>query len=105
MFSLLYKWLISIFTADKIGILVRKLLINTTSQITKDIFNVEHQKKAYNFVKELNNRTDLSNKEKAKLFNQKMGQFLKASGIALSESILNCLRELAVNAIKTEINN
>lgn len=105
MFKLLYNWLLSLFTSDKIGILVRKLLINTGNQIAKDIFNVEHQKKAYEFVKELNQRTDLTSKEKAMLFNKKMLSFLKASGIAIAESALNCLRELAVNAVKTEENS
>ena len=69
MFTLLYKWLVSLFTADKVGILVRKLLINTGTTIAKDILNVEHQKKAYEFVKELNARDDIDNKEKAKIFN------------------------------------
>ena len=32
-----------------------------------------------------------------------MAAFLKASGIAIAESALNCLRELAVNAIKSDL--
>jgi hypothetical protein len=54
MLKLLLQWLVSLFTADRVGVIVRKLLINTGTQVAKDIFNVEHQKKAYLFVKELN---------------------------------------------------
>lgn len=53
MLKLLLQWLVSLFTADKVGVIVRKLLINTGTQVARDIFNVEHQKKAYLFVKEL----------------------------------------------------
>ena len=102
MFALLWKWILSIFTADKVGILVRILLINTGTKIAAEILNVENQKKAFEFVKELNARTDLSNAEKAKLFNKKMLEYAKKTGKILTDSILNCLRELAVNAFKAE---
>lgn len=102
MFSLLWKWLLSIFTADKIGILVRALLINAGSKLMVEILNVQNQKKAYEFVKELASRKDLTNAQKAKEFNKKMLEYAKKAGKVLSESVLNCLRELAVNAFKAE---
>lgn len=42
MLKLLLQWLVSLFTADKVGVIVRKLLINTGTQVARDIFNVEH---------------------------------------------------------------
>ena len=102
MVTLLLKWLCSFFTADKIGILVRMLLINTGSLIAKDILNPENQKKALEFVKELAKREDLSNKEKAAVFNEKMIDFAKKSGKVLADSVINCLREFAVNAFKAQ---
>ena len=103
MFGLLFKWICSLFTADKIGVLVRLLLINTGSLVAKDILNPENQKKALEFVKELHNREDLTNKEKAAEFNKKMLDFAKKSGKVLGESVINCLREFAVNAFKVEL--
>ena len=102
MFALLWKWLLSIFTADKIGILVRALLINAGSKILTEILNVQNQKKAYEFVKELHKRDDLTNAQKAKEFNKKMLEYAKKTGQILGESVINCLRELAVNAFKSE---
>lgn len=102
MFTLLWNWICSIFTADKIGILVRKLLIRSTTIIAADILDVDNQKKAYEFVKELNNNKELSTAQKAEQFNKKMLEYALKEGKKLSTSVINCLRELAVNAIKID---
>ncbi len=102
MFALLWKWLVSIFTTDKIGILVRLLLLGAGKAVVKDLSNTENQKKAYEFVKELNQKTDLTNSEKAALFNEKFLVWTKAGGKAIAISVVNCLREMAVNALKAE---
>ena len=102
MFSLLWSWIVSLFTADKIGILVRLLLLSAGKTVLKDLTNTENQKKAYEFVKELNTRTDLSNAQKAKLFNEKFLAWAASGGKAIALSIVNCLREMAVNAVKAE---
>jgi len=62
-----------------------------------------NQKKAYDFVKELRLRTDLTNAEKAVLFNKKMLEWAKAAGKIMASSVVNCLREMAVNALKAEM--
>ena len=64
--------------------------------------NVENQKKAYEFVKSLHNDTTKTNMEKAQVFNLKMLDWAKREGKNISDSVINCLRELAVNAIKSE---
>lgn len=103
MFALLLKWLVSFFTADKIGIIVRTLLGNAAQSIARDILNVENQRTAYNFVITLNMRTDLTGHEKQKIFNEQMLEWAKASGKILCESVISCLREMAVNAVKSEL--
>jgi hypothetical protein len=45
----------------------------------------------------------LTNKEKQKIFNQQMLEWAKSLGKKMSESVINCLRELAVNALKAEL--
>ena len=102
MFKLLWKWMVSFFTADKIGILVRILLIKYSKSAVSELLNVETQKKAYEFVKQLHSITDISSYEKAQIFNLKMLDWAKSVGKNLSISIINCLRELAVTAIKEE---
>jgi len=42
MFTLLFKWLISLFTADKIGCLIRRLLLGAGYAVAKEILDVEN---------------------------------------------------------------
>ena len=95
----------SLFPKSKLGILLNIIFTKASSVVIKDILDPENQKKAYEFVKELHNRTDISNKVKAKEFNKMMIRQLKKEGKEICESVINCLRELAVNAIKTELND
>ena len=95
----------SLFPKSKLGILISILLSKAGSDLLKDIFDPNNQRKAYEFVKELHNRTDISNKAKAKEFNKMMIKQLKNEWKEVCESVINCLRELAVNAIKTELND
>ena len=95
----------SLFPKSKLGILLSIMFTKASSVVIKDILDPENQKKAYEFVKELHNRTDISNKVKAKEFNKMMIRQLKKEGKEICESVINCLRELAVNAIKTELND
>jgi len=102
MIALIGKWIASFFTADKIGCLFRKLLFISAKTVVSEIMKPENQKKAYEFVKELNKRTDMTNIEKAKEFNRQMFEWAKKMGKKMTESVVNCLRELAVNALKVE---
>lgn len=102
MFSLLWKYILSFFTADKIGVLVRTLLIKSTKIVATDILDPTNQAKAYEFVKELNQRTDINNLQKAVIFNKKMLEWSIKEGRKLGENTINCLREFAVAALKRE---
>lgn len=102
MFTLFWKWAVSFFTADKIGVLVRRLFISAAKPVVSELLLPENQKKAYEFVKGLRARTDLTNSQKAKEFNRAFMDWAKKQGKTVALSVVNCLRELAVNALKAE---
>jgi hypothetical protein len=100
MFKLLLKWLLSFFTADKVGVLVRLLLAKAGTVIGNELLNPENQKKAFEFVKELNKDEKMTGVEKAAEFNKKMLVWSISVGKKLSMSVINCLREMAVVSLK-----
>lgn len=102
MLAALWAWFIGLFTKEKIGILFIILFKAGISAVAQQIADQKLQKKALEFVKELAARDDITNKEKAVIFNEKMLEYGKKLGKVLCESVINCLRELAVNALKAE---
>ena len=44
----------------------------------------------------------MTNEQKVKAFNDKMREYAKSVGKTISECAINCLRELAVSAVKNE---
>lgn len=103
MFAKIISIFTSMFTRNKIGMLIEILLLRAGSTIAKEILDKDNQKIAYEFVKALNARVDITSKEKAKLFNEQMLDWAKKLGKKMNESVVNCLRELAVNALKSEL--
>ena len=103
MISALWKWFKSLFIKKEMGILTERLIKNATNALMREIFNIENQRKAYEFVKELSKNTEMSNAEKAAVFNKKMAEWALKCGKVLVESVINCLREMAVNVVKDEI--
>lgn len=101
MFTKLLSLFTSLFTKNKVGLLLQIMLAKAASVAMKEILDPENQKKAYEFVKDLNSQ-DLSNYAKAKIFNQRMLEWAKSLGKKMSESTINCLREMAVNVAKAE---
>lgn len=102
MLSALWAWFVGLFTKEKIGILFIMLFKSGVSAVAQQIADLQLHKKALAFVKELAARDDITNKEKAAIFNEKMLEYSKKIGKTLCESVINCLRELAVNALKAE---
>lgn len=100
MLAALWSWFVGLFTKEKIGILFIMLFKAGLSAVAEQIADLQLQKKALEFVKELAIRDDLTGREKAELFNEKMLEHAKTLGKTLCESVINCLRELAVNALK-----
>ena len=103
MFAKIISIFTSMFTRNKIGMLIEILLLRAGSTIAKEILDKDNQKMAYEFVKALNARVDITSKEKAKLFNEQMLDWAKKLGKKMNGSVVNCLRELAVNALKSEL--
>lgn len=93
---------VKIFSKTKPGVLLQILAVKAGSVIASEILDPQNQKKAYEFVKELHLRKDLDNSMKAKVFNKKMAEWFMMAGKKASDSVVNCLRELAVNAFKCE---
>ena len=102
MLAALWHWFIGLFTKEKIGILFVLLFKAGVSAVAEQIADLKLQKKALEFVKELAQQNDITNVEKAKIFNQKLFEYGKLLGKTLCESVINCLRELAVNALKAQ---
>lgn len=102
MLAQLWTWLLTRFSKEKVGILFLLLFKSGLSAIGKDIANKALNRKALDFVRELSLRSDLSNSEKARIFNEKMFAYSASLGKTLCESVVNCLRELAVNALKAQ---
>lgn len=102
MLSALWTWFIGLFTKERIGILFLLLFKSGISAVAAQIADLDLQRKALEFVRELAKRQDLTNLQKAQKFNEKMLQYGKMLGKTLGESVINCLRELAVNALKAE---
>ena len=70
--------------------------------VAQQIADLDLQRRALEFVRELAKRDDITNMEKAAIFNKKMFEYGVKLGKTLCESVINCLRELAVNALKAE---
>ena len=102
MFSVLWCWFLGLFQKEKIGILFLLLFKSGASSVAAYIADNDLQQKAYQFVKELSQRKDLTTNEKAARFNKKMLEYGQIVGKVLCDSVINCLRELAVNALKAE---
>ena len=102
MLASLWAWFVGLFTKEKIGILFVMLFKAGVSAVGQQIADQKLHMKAFEFVKELAQRTDITSKAKAVIFNQKMLEYSKKMGIVLCESVINCLRELAVNALKAQ---
>ena len=94
----IWTWLKLKFSI-KVGKLIKLLVENAAHTIATDILNEENQAAAYMFVKELS-KQDMTAQQKAIAFNYQMSQWAKKAGKTLAESTINCLRELAVNALK-----
>lgn len=102
MLSVIWKWFVGLFTKEQIGILFRLLFQSGVSTVASYIADVALQQKALECARDLAQRKDISNSAKVVIFNQKMSDFGRKMGKPLCDSVVNCLRELSVNALKAE---
>lgn len=105
MFAKIWIWISSLFPKSKIGIIFSLLFAKAASTFAQEVLDPENQKAAYDFVKALHERDDLVNTEKMRIFNKQMLEWAKIMNKKMALSVINCLRELAVNALKAEKDN
>lgn len=105
MFAKIWIWISSLFPKSKIGVIFSLLFARATTTFAKEVLDPTNQKVAYDFVKALHNDDSMTNAEKAKVFNQQMLKWAKQVNKKIADSVINCLRELAVNALKAEKEN
>lgn len=98
----LWAWIKGLFTAKRVGCVLAIFAKHAASVMVKEIMDPVNQKKAYDFVKALKSRKDLNSWQKAEMFNIKMLEWAKQCGKKLSSSMVNCLREMALAALKAE---
>ncbi len=98
----IWTWFLGLFTKEKVGVLFVLLFQAGVSSVAAQIADLDLQRKALEFVRELAKREDLSNIEKANIFNAKFKEYAIMLGKTICDSVINCLRELAVNALKAE---
>lgn len=102
----IWTWLKELFSRDDSQSALLKVLMEGLSGDDLDVIkDKELGAKAIQFVKELNERTDLTGSEKAKIFNEKMLAYLKKVGKVVAVFAINLLRELAVTAVKIAVTN
>jgi hypothetical protein len=99
----IWAWVKGLFTTKQVGVLLAIFAKKAAEPLIAQITNKENQRVAYEFVKSLHGRKDLTCKEKAEVFNLKMLDWAQRAGKILADSAVNCLRELAVNALKAEL--
>lgn len=102
----IWEWLKSIFSKDESKSALLKVLMEGIDDPSLDVIkDPDLGKKAIQFVKELNKREDLTGKEKADIFNEKLFDYAKKVGKVVHAVAINLLRELAVTAVKIAIVN
>lgn len=102
----IWEWLKSIFSKDESKSALLKVLMEGFDDPSLDVIkDPDLGKKAIQFVKELNKRDDLTGKEKADIFNEKLFDYAKKVGKVVHAVAINLLRELAVTAVKIAIAN
>lgn len=102
----IWEWLKSIFSKDESKSALLKVLMEGIDDPSLDVIkDPDLGKKAIQFVKELNKRDDLTGKEKADIFNEKLFDYAKKVGKVVHAVAINLLRELAVTAVKIAVTN
>lgn len=97
----LWKWIKSLFTGERIGVVWRTIFTAAKSTVVQMVCDPDNQKAALNLVRNLMS-TDMTNEQKRAEFDAQMKSWAKATGRELSEAAINALRENAVVASKCD---
>lgn len=99
--SKLWKWVRSLFTGEKIGIIWRTIFTAAKSTVAQMVSDPDNQKAALDLVKHLAS-TRMTNEQRQVVFNAQMRSWAKDAGKNITEAAINALRENAVIASKCD---
>ena len=99
--SKLWKWVKSLFTGEKIGIIWRTIFTAAKSTVAQMVCDPDNQKAALYLVKHLAS-ADMTNEQRKAEFDAQMKSWAKAAGKNITEAAINALRENAVIASKCD---
>ena len=100
----IFTFFVNLFKRQDLKVEIFNILLGgLDSDEIKELRDADIMNKAWEFVKELHIRTDLTGKEKATLFNEKMLKWGKKVGKVLGVAALNIIREVAYAALKIAI--
>lgn len=99
--SKLWKWVKSLFTGEKIGIVWRTIFTAAKSTVAQMVCDPDNQKAALDLVRHLAS-SGMTNEQKQAEFNAQMKSWAKAAGKNITEAAINALRENAVIASKCD---
>lgn len=97
--SKLWKWIKSLFTGERIGVIWRTIFTAAKSTVSQMVSDPDNQKAAFDLVKRLAS-SQMTNDEKRREFVAQMRSWAKAAGKSLTEAAINALCENAVIALK-----
>lgn len=95
----LWNIICSLFTRENVGIIWKTLFASAKDAAHRAINDPKVQKRAFEMAKTLMS-ADISGDAKKDAFNSAMKDFLAEYGTEVGTSTLNCIRELAVEAVK-----
>jgi hypothetical protein len=95
----LWNIICSLFTRENVGIIWKTLFASAKDAAKKAINDPKVQKRAFETAKTLMSM-DISGDAKKDAFNSAMKDFFAEYGKEVGTSTLNCIRELAVEAVK-----
>lgn len=100
----IFMFFVNLFKSKDMKVEIYNILANNCdSSELKELRDADIMNKAWEFVKELHVRTDLTGSEKAKIFNEKLCTWGKKVGKVVGTMALNIVREVAYAALKIAI--
>ena len=100
----IFKFFVNLFKSSDMKVEIFNILMgNCDSPELKELRDADLMNKAWELVKELHVRTDLTGKEKAAIFNEKLAYWGKKVGKVIGTMALNIVREVAYAALKIAI--
>lgn len=100
----IFNFFVTLFKRQDVQVESLNIIVsNLSSPELKELSDSDLMNKAWEFVKELHIRTDLTGKEKADIFNKKLIEYGKKVGKVVAVLACNIIREVTYTALKIAI--